>query len=261
MSINYNLYDDVEGLERYLNVPKGALKNIPIYARVPAVDAIKRVREMEASTLFRPGLYYIVLADLRGNTAFNAKYGNAEGDVRVEWFQTAVIQSIGEISPENYVAFSKTIGDASLLIFSAFRDVFKWSQQLTRNLGSLLDEYPENLQTRGIDIEDGSLDERLADFDLKARRLVHLGEVSYKEQIDPLSLAVSQTFKIEKAFESDDLGCTQSVLDAIRPTLAELHIITQENAMVTIPGAREQSMTYYLIERKAAEANSRTEST
>lgn len=178
MTSNFNLYDDVEGLERYLNLPKGALSNIPIYARVPAVDAIKRVRQMEASTLFRPGLYYIVLADLRGNTAFNAKYGNAEGDVRVEWFQTAVIQSIGEISPENYVAFSKTIGDAALLIFSAFRDVFRWSQQLTRNLEGLRDEYPENLESRGIDIEDDSLDERLSDFDLKARRLVHLGEVS-----------------------------------------------------------------------------------
>jgi hypothetical protein len=209
---NFDLYDDVEGLERYLNLPKGALNNIPIYARVPAVDAIRRVRQMEASTLFRPGLYYIVLADLRRNTAFNAKYGNAEGDVRVEWFQTAVIQSIGEISPENYVAFSKTIGDAALLIFSAFRDVFKWSQQLTRNLEGLLDEYPENLEERGIDIEDGSLDDRLADFDLKARRLVHLGEVSYKEQIDPLSLAVSQTFKIEKVFNCDDLGCTQNRL-------------------------------------------------
>lgn len=257
MTFNYDLYDDVEGLERYLNVPKGALRNIPIYARVPAVNAIKRVREMEASTLFRPGLYYIVLADLRGNTAFNAKYGNAEGDVRVEWFQTAVIQSIGEISLENYVAFSKTIGDASLLIFSAFRDVFRWSKQLSRNLEALVDEYPENLQTRGVDIEDGSLDERLADFDLKARRLVHLGEVSYKEQIDPLSLAVSQTFKIEKVFDRDDLGCTQSVLDAIRPTLAELRITAQENTVVTIPGAREPSMTYYLMERKAAEADLR----
>ncbi|AQT05222.1 hypothetical protein [Acetobacter persici] len=255
MTSNFDLYDDVEGLERYLNLPKGALSNIPIYARVPAVDAIKRVRQMEASTLFRPGLYYIVLADLRGNTAFNAKYGNAEGDVRVEWFQTAVIQSIGEISPENYVAFSKTIGDAALLIFSAFRDVFKWSQQLTRNLEGLRDEYPENLESRGIDIEDDSLDERLSDFDLKARRLVHLGEVSYKEQIDPLSLAVSQAFKIEKVFDRDDLGCTQSVYDAVSPALAELNLVAQKNAMVEIPGASGPSMTYYLVRREASKPN------
>lgn len=249
MAINFDLYDDVDGLERYLNVPKGALKNIPIYARVPAVDAIKRVREMEASTLFRPGLYYVVLADLRGNTAFNAKYGNAEGDVRVEWFQTTIIQSIGEIQPENYIAFSKTIGDAALLIFSSFRDVFRWSQRLTQNLRELVDEYPENLQMRGIDFERDSLDERLADFDLKARRLVHLGEVSYKEQIDPLSLAVSQTFKIEKAFDRDDLGCTQTVLDAIAPTLAGLNLAAQENQNVDIPGARGPTMTYYIVSK------------
>jgi hypothetical protein len=69
-------YDDVGGLERYLNVPAGTLRQISIYARIPAVDAILKVREMEYSTLFRPGLYYIVLADLVGNTAFNAKYGH-----------------------------------------------------------------------------------------------------------------------------------------------------------------------------------------
>ncbi len=247
MMSEFDLYDDVEGIERYLKLPKGALKNVPIYARVPAVRAILRVRQMEATTLFRPGLYYIVLADLRGNTLFNAKYGDAEGDVRVEWFQTAVTQSIGEISPENYVAFSKTIGDAALLIFSAFRDVFKWSEQLTGNLKALRDEYPESLENRGVEFDDESLDERLSNFDLKARRFVHLGEVSYKEQVDPLSLAVSQTFKIEKSFETDNLGCTQTVLDAIGPKLSELGVAARENRLVDIPGMTTPSMTYYLV--------------
>src|SRR5437773_11042891 len=77
-------YDDVAGLERYLTLPPGTLRQIPIYARVAAVDAILKVREMEASSLFRPGLYYIVLADLVGNTAFTAKYGDAAGDVRTQ---------------------------------------------------------------------------------------------------------------------------------------------------------------------------------
>jgi hypothetical protein len=90
------------------------LRSIPIYARKPAVDAIikVKVKEVEKTSIFRPALYYIVLADLCANTAFNAKYGDAEGDVRTEWFQTAVIQSIGEINVSNYVAFSKTVGDA-----------------------------------------------------------------------------------------------------------------------------------------------------
>jgi hypothetical protein len=59
--------------------------------------------EMERSSLFRPGLYYIVLADLAGNTKFNATYGNAHADIKFQWFHTAAIQSIGEIDFSNYV--------------------------------------------------------------------------------------------------------------------------------------------------------------
>jgi hypothetical protein len=173
VSRNYDFYDKVEALERYLNLPIGSLSNIPIYARVAAVDAINVVKEMESKTLFRPGLYYIVLVDLRGNTEFNVKYGNSEGDVRVQWFQTAVIESIGQIAPQNYVAFSKTIGDAALLIFSSFRDVLKWSEKLTENLSGLEQEYPENLDTRDVDFDIEMLEERVSDFTLKARRLVH----------------------------------------------------------------------------------------
>jgi|SRR5690349_12840036 hypothetical protein len=127
---NIERYDNVEELERYLNLPLGTLRNIPIYARVPAVDAIQKVRELESKSLFRPGLYYIVLADLCAHTEFNARYGDAEGDLRVQWFHTAVIQTIGEIDIANYVTFSKTIGDASLIIFSSFKDIFHWSKRL-----------------------------------------------------------------------------------------------------------------------------------
>ena len=249
MAKDLSFYDDVGGLERYLNLPAGSLVNIPIYARVPAVDAIIRVREMEKSSLFRPGLYYIVLADLTGNTAFNAKYGDAEGDVRTEWFQTSVIQAIGAIELRNYVAFSKTIGDAALVIFSSFLDVYAWSEKLSSILDGLEQQYSENLELRGVEVDDDKLDERIADFKLKARRLVHLGEVSYKEN-DPLSLAVSQTFKIEKSFSETDLGCTQSVADAIRPKLGELSLELTENKPVEIAGIGDEVMTYYVRSRK-----------
>jgi hypothetical protein len=137
---------------------------------------------MEKASLFRPGLYYIVLADLCANTAFNAKYGDSEGDIRTEWFQTAAIQSIGEIEIRNYVAFSKTIGDAALLIFSSFGDVYEWSERFSRNLEAMSDEYPESLDTRDIGYDDH--EQLIKDFTLRARRLVHLGEVSYKEHSD-----------------------------------------------------------------------------
>ena len=244
-----NFYDDVSGLERYLNLPEGSLKQIPIYARAPAVDAIMKVREMESSSLFRPGLYYIVLADLVGNTRFNATYGDAEGDVRTQWFHTCVIESLGEIVLENYVAFSKTIGDASLLMFSSFKDVFQWSARLDHNLESMTAEYPESLEIRNVEYDEESLDQRMGDFAMKARRLVHLGEVSYKEHSDPLSLAVSQTFKMEKSFGKTHLGCTQPVADAIKPKLSELGARLVKNKEIMIAGSSVKSMSYYVVGR------------
>lgn len=231
-----------------MNLPAGSLANIPIYARLPAVNAILKVKKMEEKSLFRPGLYYIVLADLCGHTAFNAKYGDAEGDMRIEWFQTCVIQSLGELEANNYAAFSKAIGDASLLIFSSFLDVYRWSELLSKNLAALMDEYPEGLENLGIDFDD-DLEQRLSDFDLRARRLVHLGEVSYKDGSDPLSLAVSQVFKIEKTFSKDILGCTQVVADTIRPKLNELGLCLEGNSSVLLPGAEKESMTYYVTKK------------
>lgn len=255
MNNDFSFYDDVVSLERYLNLPPNSLRYIPIYARKPAVDAIIKVKEMERTTLFRPGLYYIVLADLCANTAFNAKYGDEEGDVRIEWFQTSAIQSIGEIALRNYVTFSKTIGDASLLIFSSFKDVYEWSERFSSNLEAMSKEYRENLDIRGIHCDESSLEQRIKDFKLRSRRLVHLGEVSYKDDTDPLSLAVSQTFKVEKEFSETDLGCTQAVADSIRPKLEEMGLMLQKNRKVSVPGVDRLVMTYY-IKKRAADLHS-----
>jgi hypothetical protein len=247
-----SFYDDLAAVERYLGFPLGTLRQIPIYARKPAFEAILKLQEMEKSNLFRPGLYYIVLADLVGNTAFNVKYGDAEGDVRTQWFQTCVIESLAQLQPENYVAFNKPIGDASLLLFSSFKDVYRWSLVLTDKLASMTDEYPESLEIRGVKHDHVSLDERLADFAMHARRLVHLGEVSFKENSDPLCLAVSQTFKIEKAFSREDLGCTQPVADIVMPKLAELGAKLVDNARIPIPGSATETMSYYIVPASAA---------
>ena len=107
-------------------------------------------------------------------------------------------------------------------------------------------EYLENLEIRGVDYDENELKQRLKDFELRARRLVHLGEVSYKEDLDPISLAVSQTFKIEKIFSETVLGCTQPVADAIRPKLDELDLKLRENQKVAIPGIEGNVMTYYI---------------
>lgn len=100
---SYDEYDDLSAIERHLNLPIGSMKSIPIYARVPAAEAIKKGMEMEKKSLFRPGLYYIVLADLVGNTKFNAEYGNTEADLRVQWFHTAAIEAVGNVDLSNYM--------------------------------------------------------------------------------------------------------------------------------------------------------------
>lgn len=251
MNNQLDVYDDVAKLERYLNLPPESLKNIPIYARKPAVDAIIKVKEMESKSIFRQGLYYIVLTDLCNQTDFNSKYGDAEGDLRIEWFHMAAIESLGEIDIRNYVAFSKTIGDASLFIFSSFLDVYEWSRKFDYNLSAFKDEYPESLEIRGIEYDYEELEQRVEDFDLKARKLVHLGEVSYKEDIEPLSLAVSQTFKLEKNFSRTNLGCTQVVADAIKPKLGELNLKLEENIKVKVSGYIEPMMTYYLMKKRS----------
>jgi hypothetical protein len=242
-----NFYDDTAALERYLNFPPGTLRQIPIYARAAAIDAIVRVKDMEAASLFRPGLYYIVLADLIGSTSFNTKYGDAEGDIRTEWFHTAVIQALGDLKPENYFAFSKTIGDASLILFSSFKDVFRWSRSLDNGMTSMSEEYGTSLEDRGVDVADEDFDERFEAFRLRARRLVHLGEVSYQDEVDPLSQAVSSTFKIEKEFSLTYLGCTQPVADAIGPKLPELGARLVQNAPIEIPGLTAKTMSYYVV--------------
>ncbi len=243
-------YDNLSEMEKALNLPKDSLKSIPIYARVPAADAISKVMEMERASLFRPGLYYIVLTDLTGNTKFNAKYGNAHADIRVQWFHTAAIQAIGEIKLTNYVTFSKTIGDASLLIFSSIKDVINWSNTFSEKLLGFDQEYEMAIFEDQLDlprIDDNLKEQQILDFQLKARRLVHVGEVRYADINDPLSLAVSQTFKMEKAFSEIKLGCTEIVATTIKPTLNEIGYSLEENKMIKIAGEENESMTYYII--------------
>lgn len=131
--------------------------------------------------------------------------------------------------------------------------MFGWSGRLTTNLNALGVEYRENLEIRRIDVDESILEQQVRDFDLKARRLVHVGEVSYKENIDPVSLAVSQTFKIEKAFDRDDLGCTQAVYDIASPLAAELKIeFVPNSASVTFAGRSQPTPTYYAISKSRA---------
>lgn len=242
-------YDELAAIENELNLPEGSLRSIPYYARMDAARAIKKVLEMERKSIFRPGLYYIVLADLVANTAFNEKHGNAYADLRTQWFHTAAIQAVGAIDVSNYATFNKTIGDASLLIFSSINNIVQWSDRFNGILDAYNRQFESEVQYgfEGIPTpEQSQVAELIQDFGLRARRLVHAGEVRYADFNDPLSLAVSQTFKMEKAFADLRLGCTEIVATTIKPNLQDLGLQLVQNKPIRIAGEAKETMTYYL---------------
>ncbi|MFW2351095.1 hypothetical protein [Qipengyuania sp.] len=244
-----NFFEDIERLENYLGLPKGGLANIPGYALPEAVSAIKKVQELERSRQFRPGLYYIVLADLMDATRFSNIFGNEALKRRIELFHIACVQAIGELDLKNYVAFSKNIGDATLLIFSSFSDVYAWSNKLTSALEDLSDAYEAEFEfDHGTELSESD-SKRLA---FLARRLVHLGEVSYIKDIDPVSLAVSQTFHLEKNFKKTELGCTEIVVDAITPLLKELSAKAVDTGKkVNLSGSDRKIKSFYIVNDSA----------
>jgi hypothetical protein len=179
-----------EDVDRFLGLPKGSFDHIPNYARQAALEAIANVRRLEEQQLFRPGVYYIVLTDLTASTEASKVLGLELNKKRVETFVTANVEALGQIELTSYAQFLKEIGDATLFIFSSFADVYAWWQQACFLLGSYDDEWR-------AEICDAKL---FSAFSLRAKTVIHLGEVSYITGGNPLCLAINQVFKIEKLF-------------------------------------------------------------
>lgn len=250
----YITHDDLDKIEDELAIARGSLGSVPDYARVPAIKAVKRVLDMQKKSLFRPGLHYIVLADIEKNTNFSINYGDAHADIRNQWFHTAVIEALGSIELDNYANFTKTIGDASLIMFSSISDVIEWSEKLSEILDIYNAEYAEQARTdslsvRILDIK--KVEKQIQDFTLRVRRIVHVGEVQYVDEYDPLSLAVSQTFKVEKDFEKIELGCTGRAAEIIETTLIEHGYMLVKNKNIEMPGKKEKEMSYYIVKLAA----------
>ncbi len=248
----YITHDQIDDIEDKLQITRGSLGSIPDYARVPGINMVKRILEMQKKTLFREGLYYIVLSDISKNTEFNVKYGNAHADIRNQWFHTAVIEALGEIELNNYANFIKTIGDASLVVFSSIGDIIKWSEKLNETLEIYNKEYEtqlreDRLPTHIFDHNKHDIEQQIKDFKLDVRRLIHVGEIQYTDEYDPLSLAISQTFKVEKNFARTDLGCTGRAARLIEPALIEHGYKLKENKKIDMQGEEGLVMSYYIV--------------
>lgn len=232
---------DEKEAAKFLGVPSGSLSHIPPYALIPALEAIAKVRDLEAKNLFRPGLYYVALVDLTASTAASAHLGAETNIRRIEAFITATVEALGSIKPRNYAQFLKEVGDGSLFLFSSFDDLYDWWIKAQGNLESYNDEY------RG-DFEDDEWEY----FKLSAKTVVHLGEVAFSEHKNPIALAVNQVFKIEKLFSAYELGATDAVRQAATPGLIQRELTPVKRKSVVLPGDKTATLTWKLADMGSA---------
>lgn len=225
--------DDVD---RFLGLPKGAFDHIPIYARKAALQAIANVRKLEEEQIFRPGLYYIVLIDLTASTEASKRLGTELNQRRVQTFVTACVEALGEIELSSYAQFQKEIGDGTLFIFSSFEDLYAWWTRVEDGFFSYNQEWDDELDD----------DDLMRWFNISAKTVVHLGEVSYITKGNPLAFAVNQVFKVEKLFGPGQLGCTDVVRSVASPLFEKLEIKPAAGQEVILPGDANASPTWIL---------------
>jgi|GEM_PF-2947691 len=176
------------------------LKYAPAYAQEEAKQAIQKVFELQKQGILRNGLYYIVLSDLVGSTKYGGEHGNEALARRIENFVVSSFNALNEAQIKNTSLFVKEIGDAVLFLFQHFPDILLWASAFRR----WLDVY-----------------EMQGDH-YQIRICVNVGEVSL-QGVNPLSLAVSQTFKMEKAVSAGQIVLTEPAYHVAWPTVARAY--------------------------------------
>jgi class 3 adenylate cyclase len=199
------------------------LKYAPAYAQQEARQAIEKIVDLQKQGVIRSGLYYVVLVDLVGSTKFAAAHGNEAAADRIRTFISASFNALNEIKVRNTGLFVKEIGDAVLFVFQHFPDVLRWRAQFARWVA-------------------------LPSYDAEPivlRTCVHIGEV-YLEGVNPLSLAVSQTFKMEKTVPGGAIALTQPAYSVAWPTLARAYHAFAHLGDVDLDGFQDRVGVYIL---------------
>lgn len=160
------------------------------------------------------GIYYLVLADLAGSTAYSSRMGNEAFQRRIQIFNDAALKALTNAqTPKNSGRFVKSMADGMLYVFSHFPDVVQWWMELDGVLGlaSIRDEVFE------------------------ARMCVHVGEVRFPNG-DPLSLAANHVFKMEKSVKVGDLVLTDLAYQLARSSLHPKDAKFEPYGTVNLPG-------------------------
>jgi class 3 adenylate cyclase len=218
-------------------IHKEFLKYAPAYAQEEAKMAIVKVVELQKQGIIRNGLYYIVLVDLVGSTKYTAEFGNDKASKRVKYFVTSSFNALNEADIRNVGLFIKEIGDAVLFIFQHFPDILRWRAWFDKWL-RIIDK---------------------VDVPYEIRTCVHVGEVSL-QGVNPFSLSVSQTFKMEKAVQSGEIVLTEPAYSVAWPTVARAYHGFEIYGKIALDGFVNEVPLYRLIikddadiERVAAE--------
>ena len=199
------------------------LKYAPAYAQAEASEALQKVIQLQSQGIIRNGIYYIVLVDLVGSTKYSAEKGNQQMGERIEYFVTHSFQALTESNITNTAIFLKEIGDAVLFVFQHFPDILKWR---------------DNFQKR-LDIMGKYTDPYIL------RTCIHIGEVSLNG-VNPISLAISQTFKMEKAVQANDIGLTEPAYHIAWPTINRAYKGFADYGTVELDGFKEPVKLYKL---------------
>jgi len=224
-------------VDDFLDFEAGTFDHIPHYARGEALAALLHVREMERRHVFRPGLYYAVLSDLCRATEASLTLGNEISKKRVETFILTCVDALGHIQTTNYHLFLREIGDAVLLLFSAFNDAYHWWCTMNSWLSGRDKMWMQELNL--------SREERMQ-FRLECKTIVHAGEIDYSGGNVPVSSAVNQVFKVEKLFKPYELGLTQAALACAKPSLRTYKLRPFLRGKVILPGDREPMGVYVI---------------
>jgi class 3 adenylate cyclase len=198
----------------------------PAYAQEEAEAAFEKVMELQGQGVLRPGLYYIVLVDLIGSTKFIAEHGNEAGAQRIEYFVRAAWGCISRVSLRNLAIPIKEIGDAVLLLFQTFPDILAWQSEFERELRAI--------------------GEITASPPMEIRTCVHVGDVLL-EGVNPIALAVSQLFKIEKNVGSGDIALTDAAYHTAWPTLGRAYHAFEDCGLVDLDGHPTRVMLHRLF--------------
>lgn len=224
--------------ERVTGLPRDTVSLIPRYALRGAMESIRRVQELAKQSLVRPGVYYVVLCDLCDSTLALEQLGNRAGVARIQAFILATVQALARTELQSVAYPLKEAGDAMLFLFTSIADVIHWWRLLDEELSSMAIEYAE---AHGVPFA------RQPEAGLRARTVVHLGEVTFSGGVNPVALAVSQVFKLEKLFSAGELGCTKLVRDVASPVLKDLDLACE--LRTTRPAPSDPNLMAYVIKR------------